>query len=140
MVKLQNGIADLFIATFVTLRILYYRNALKCRSVEDIILPLKEKRGSWRKRKGSTCDVLNKTHILCRKIQLGLLRAKRPCLVRALVLYEVGLRKGIDIQIVIGVKKNNNKLDGHAWIELAGLPYRENESVKHYTEMIRYPN
>ena len=42
------------------------------------------------------------------------------CLKKALVLYALLKRKGVDVRLVIGATKAGRKLDAHAWLEHRG--------------------
>lgn len=42
------------------------------------------------------------------------------CLKKALVLYALLKRKGVDVRLVIGATKAGRKLDAHAWLEHQG--------------------
>jgi hypothetical protein len=44
------------------------------------------------------------------------------CLRQALVVRAWLRRRGLDAQLKIGVKKNGDAMDAHAWVELAGIP------------------
>ncbi len=47
------------------------------------------------------------------------------CLKRSLVLYYFLNKYGLNVVMNFGVKKNNDKLDGHGWLTLDGKPYLE---------------
>ncbi|OGL41328.1 MAG: hypothetical protein A2043_05115 [Candidatus Schekmanbacteria bacterium GWA2_38_9] len=50
----------------------------------------------------------------------------RPtCLKRSLVLYYLLNKAGLKVVMNFGVKKNNDRLDGHGWLTLGGKPYLE---------------
>ncbi len=83
-------------------------------------------------------ELLHKMYVFCRRIQ-RLVKDERPCLVRSLILFEVCMARGIDAHLVIGAGLSQDNLEGHAWIEVGGVPFMENEeTLSCYTEMLRY--
>jgi len=52
-----------------------------------------------------------------------------PCLVRSLTLWTLLLRRGVETELRVGVRKRNGKVEAHAWVEFQGVPVNENESV-----------
>jgi hypothetical protein len=57
------------------------------------------------------------------------------CLKRALLIWTLLLRAGIQSTLVFGAKKENfNNLDAHAWVEINGEPIGESPNVReHYS-------
>jgi len=51
------------------------------------------------------------------------------CLTRSLYLWWLLRRRGIDSQLRIGVRLVDGVLDGHAWVEYAGLPINDRPDV-----------
>jgi hypothetical protein len=51
------------------------------------------------------------------------------CLTRSLYLWWLLRRKGIDSQLRIGVRLTGGVLDGHAWVEYAGVPVNDRPDV-----------
>jgi len=51
------------------------------------------------------------------------------CLTRSLYLWWLLRRRGIDSQLRIGVRLNGGVLDGHAWVEYAGVPVNDRADV-----------
>lgn len=63
-------------------------------------------------------------------------RTDRPCLRRTLILHNWCKKKGIPSRVIIGVRKKDDELESHAWLELAGKPFRENpEFNKPYSQI-----
>lgn len=61
---------------------------------------------------------------------------KKTCLKRSLVLYHFLRRAGVDVEIDLGIAKNDTELIGHSWLTYNGLPYLESEVViKNYQPM-----
>ena len=50
------------------------------------------------------------------------------CLDRSLIAYRFLSRAGAEPQLVVGVKRDDDGVRGHAWIRLDGLPFHEPES------------
>lgn len=70
----------------------------------------------------------------------SLLRSRRPCLLRSLVLYRYCWKQGVPIAIHFGVKFGSNGLDGHSWITLDGAPlFESSETLRPYTVVYSYP-
>ena len=73
-------------------------------------------------------------------IIISLLRSRRPCLLRSLVLYRYCCKQGVPIAIHFGVKSGSNGLDGHSWITLDGAPlFETSETLRPYTIAYSYP-
>ena len=51
------------------------------------------------------------------------------CLTRSLYLWWRLRRSGIDSELRIGVRLNDGVLDGHAWVECAGVPINDRPDV-----------
>ena len=79
-------------AVYIAKRIFYYKRVLKARPAAEIIGRIQEMKGSALPAKHSGITLLDKTHFICHNIQRVLLRDDHPCLVRALVLYEICVR------------------------------------------------
>lgn len=69
-----------------------------------------------------------------------LLRSRRPCLLRSLVLCRYCWKHGIPVSIHCGVKPGMDGLGGHSWITLDGAPlFESSETLKPYTVVYSYP-
>lgn len=53
------------------------------------------------------------------------MNVKRPCLFRSLVLFSYYRRRGIDIHVAYGVRKDRGHLDGHSWLIYEKSPILE---------------
>ncbi|MCJ7806363.1 MAG: lasso peptide biosynthesis B2 protein [Clostridia bacterium] len=63
--------------------------------------------------------------------------SERSCLRRTLLLYRWCCHLGIPSRVMIGVSKEEGNLQSHAWLEVAGLPYKESsEHLSTYTPML----
>jgi len=51
------------------------------------------------------------------------------CLVRSLSLWAILLRRGIHADLRIGVRRSGEAIQGHAWLEIEGIPVNEKGSV-----------
>ena len=51
------------------------------------------------------------------------------CLTRSLYLWWLLRRRGIDCELRIGVRLTGGVLDGHAWVEYAGIPVNDRADV-----------
>jgi hypothetical protein len=73
-------------------------------------------------------------------IATGLLRSRRPCLLRCLVLYRYCRRQAIPLSIHFGVKQGEDGLQGHSWVSLHGAPlFETGEMLRSYTSIYAYP-
>jgi Transglutaminase-like superfamily len=62
----------------------------------------------------------------------------RTCLYRCLARYAVFRRYGFPAEFVMAVSPRGPDEDGHAWLELDGVPYREERSGE-FVVSFRYP-
>ena len=72
----------------------------------------------------------------------GILRrmfAGRYCMKRSLVLFHFLRKAGRDAEIVFGVAKAGEKLEGHAWVTVNGQPFAEEGPVDRYAVTYKYP-
>jgi hypothetical protein len=53
------------------------------------------------------------------------MRVRRPCLFRSIVLFSYYRRRGIDIHVAYGVRKDRGHLDGHSWLVFEESPFLE---------------
>jgi hypothetical protein len=51
------------------------------------------------------------------------------CLVRSLTLWAMLLRRGIEMELRVGMRKFAGKFEGHAWLEHQGVPANENSAM-----------
>lgn len=51
------------------------------------------------------------------------------CLVRSLALWAILRRRGVHTGLRVGMRRSGEKIDGHAWLEIEGVPVNENETV-----------
>jgi len=63
----------------------------------------------------------------------------RSCWKRAAVLRRYLLLNGIETAVVFGVRKGEEKLAGHAWLERDGRPFLE-DTEPDYVVTFRYPS
>jgi len=69
-----------------------------------------------------------------------LLRSRRPCLLRCLVLYRYCRKGDIPVSIHFGVRQGSNGLEGHSWVSLHGKPLFETEEMlRSYSSIYTYP-
>ena len=61
------------------------------------------------------------------------------CLTRSLYRVWRLRREGIDCQLRIGVRLNDGVLDGHAWVECAGVPINDRRDVGAYFSAFHPP-
>ncbi len=64
------------------------------------------------------------------------------CVPRSLAVYNALKAEGHDVVFVSGVRRNNGKLEGHAWVELGGIGleiFNDLPSAQIFKENFRYP-
>lgn len=73
-------------------------------------------------------------------IVTSLLRSRRPCLLRSLVVYRYGCKHGIPVSIHFGVRPGMDGLEGHSWVTLDGTPLGESEEgLRLYVAVYSHP-
>jgi hypothetical protein len=64
---------------------------------------------------------------------VALLVRRRPmratCLPRSVALWSLLRRRGVDTEVVIGVRPGGEPLDAHAWVERHGVPLNESPEI-----------
>ncbi len=53
----------------------------------------------------------------------------RPCLVRSVLLWRFARRAGLPVEVTIGVRKQDGRVQGHSWLTLDGEPYLERATL-----------
>ena len=61
------------------------------------------------------------------------------CLTRSLTLWAMLLRRGVETDLRVGFRKNNGKLEGHAWVEYKDEPLNEGLGVREAYSVFRDP-
>lgn len=65
---------------------------------------------------------------------------KGNCFPRALALYWLARRAGCPVRFSCGIRREDSKLDGHAWLTLEQEPFHElSEQWRQYTVTFSYP-
>jgi hypothetical protein len=85
-------------------------------------------------------DSLDRIRRYSNFIATALLRSRRPCLLRCLVLYRYCRKGDIPVSIHFGVRQGSTGLEGHSWVSLHGEPLFETEEMlRSYTSIYAYP-
>ena len=61
------------------------------------------------------------------------------CLRKSLVLWFLLRRQGIDSELRIGVRREQDKFEAHAWIEYEGRVLNDNQNVRQQFAMFEHP-
>lgn len=70
----------------------------------------------------------------------GVLRSRRPCLLRSLVLYRYCWKQGVPVTIHFGVRPGTDGMEGHSWVTRGGIPLGESEAaVRPYAPVYSHP-
>lgn len=65
--------------------------------------------------------------------------AEGECLPQALATYSALRRQGWPVVFVSGVRRDGERVLGHAWVELDGVILTDSEQMAEYRENFRYP-
>lgn len=135
--------SDLVLILKVFHLVYYYRQAVRRRSLPDLIAGIRQK-GSSRPMQALAAHDHEKLEKAARAADFLLsriIRTKKPCLPRSLALLDWCSQNGIQARIAIGVKKSQQLLEGHSWILIKDQPYRENlNHLAEYTIMLEEDN
>ncbi len=72
---------------------------------------------------------------------INCLRAKRPCLLRSLILFNLFRKRGLDSKIHFGIKREMIPLEGHSWISFNGGRYLDpSDPELIYIRVYSYPD
>lgn len=116
-------------------KIIYYYYQIRRKSPQDLLALLRNQTMES-SRKGYI--ELEKMDRIIRFFLVGMLRYSRPCFIRSCILFEQAKRAGLNVEILIGVNRQDGQLKGHSWITIDGQPYRETaETVNEYTIMMK---
>jgi hypothetical protein len=130
--------ADLFLIMKVLCLLLFYSASFAARPMPDILRKIRSLRKKSCSPTAETAMVLDKVWRACNFFLLRIAASDKPCLRRALVMYNYCCRMGLDAEVMIGVKKDGCSLTGHGWIEIDGVPYLENRTdLDNYTVMLK---
>ena len=68
-------------------------------------------------------------------------RLKKPCQLRSLAVFALMRRRGLDVRIHFGVRKDDLAMVGHCWVTLSGEQVVEQQDPREiYTETYVYPS
>jgi hypothetical protein len=89
--------------------------------------------------KGDLGAYSNNIDTLLDRFPFLFLARKQRCLLRGLLLYFFGKRRGIDIRLQFGSKKTDSGLDTHCWISHGRkIRFEVEEVIKQYTLLVEY--
>jgi hypothetical protein len=118
--------------------LIYYNIAIAARPMPLILESISSLKKENKKRSLKTDATLDKAWRACNFFLLRIACSGRPCLRRALVMYNFSCRMGLEATVMIGVLKGESGLAGHGWIEIEGVPYLEDrEELGKYTVMLK---
>jgi hypothetical protein len=123
---------DLFLITSVLLNLLYFSILLMFHPIRKLLKTYENaESGTGKTYQISESDLasLNKIYRAAGFFLKHLWRTDRPCLRRTLILHNWCKNKGIPSLVIIGVRKTDDDLESHAWLELAGKPFRESPDL-----------
>lgn len=85
-------------------------------------------------------DSLDRLRRYSNFIATAILRSRRPCLLRCLVLYRYCWGQGVPVSIHFGIRRGMDGLQGHSWVCLRGTPlFEEEEVLQGYAHVYTYP-
>lgn len=118
---------------------LLLRNQMLPAILQDLGRPRDRDSGGVAQRRDAA-DSLGRVWRYSHVIVTTLLRSRRPCLLRSLVVYRYGRLHGIPVSIHFGVKSGMDGVEGHSWVTLHGSPLCESiEGVRLYVAVYSYP-
>jgi hypothetical protein len=83
-------------------------------------------RWSWRPARGTSRNLDAEQRLVSSVLRLSRASGSdRDCLQRSLVLYRELSRAGADPTLVVGFRRTDRGLEGHAWVETDGVPVAE---------------
>jgi hypothetical protein len=83
-------------------------------------------RWSWRRARKASRNPAAERRLVSSVIRLSAASGfDRDCLQRSLVLYRELSRAGADPTLVVGLRRTDRGLEGHAWVEADGVPVAE---------------
>jgi hypothetical protein len=83
-------------------------------------------RWSWRPARGGSRNLEAEQRLVSSVIRLSSASGSdRGCLQRSLLLYRELSRAGADPTLVVGFRRTDRGLEGHAWVEADGVPVAE---------------
>jgi hypothetical protein len=119
--------------------LVYYSLLLRFASIQDILNRITRLKNSPKKR-DSIIDpeiMLDKVWRGCNFFLRRVFRSTKPCLRRSLVMYDLCCRYGIKTNIIIGICKEGTSINGHSWILIDGIPFKDDiELLRKYTPML----
>lgn len=114
--------------------------AIRRRALPDIVGDIRREANCWPEPDAVTEAMqMDKIWRGCGFWLRWLFFGNRPCLRRSLVLFRWRLRHGLPVKLLVGVDRQQGELKGHAWIEIAGEAFREDETrLKDYVVMLEF--
>ncbi len=120
--------------------LIYYTLLLRFTSIQNILNRFTRAGNNLENQYGSMTDseiMLDKVWRGCNFFLGKVFHTRKPCLRRTLVMYHWCCRYGIKVNVVIGVCKEGNVINGHSWLLINGIPLKENlEGLRKYTPML----
>ena len=124
---------DIYILFIVPFKIVYFRAKVKKQGFNKFLCAYEN--NSYKGK--ANILFLSKLYKFYKAASFFLLKVFKdpnPCMIRSLILYELCCKNNIKASLVTGVKKTDNTLSGHSWIEIGGKPFNENKSyIKTFT-------
>lgn len=128
---------DTVLVCSAALSTLRYRRLIKKMPPVLLFEQLRAKKKPMRGTLENNLKYLAKTYRAATSMLVKVLRSSKPCLARSFVVYEQAMKRGVDAQLFIGVKSEEDALAGHGWVEIGGAPFMEcAQDTQNYTVMI----
>ena len=115
---------DINIFIFVILKIIHFRVKVNRIGYNTILKSLEGSRMNGKADK-DFLSKYNKFYKASSFLLIWLLKDPNPCMIRSLILHELCTMNKVNSVLKTGVKKNNQLLDGHSWVEIDGEPINE---------------
>lgn len=112
---------------------------MKCLSLERILSMLTpcEKEQTQNTSRASIKRIVRLSLLLLNRNRFFL---KNSCLKRSLLLYYFLRKHGVNVQIHFGIKKHDDRLNGHSWLTQDGNLLADHEQHRRaFTEVLSFP-
>jgi hypothetical protein len=114
------------------------RLLLRWRSLPQVLDVLNRAAGTVRR---DIATLEPRIYYVDRWLEVFPYNTKGNCFPRALALYWLARRVGCPVRFCCGIKREDAKLDGHAWLTLDQKPFHElSEQWRQYTVTFSYPD
>jgi hypothetical protein len=129
----------LFLRILIAIPIMHV--LVHCLSLPRLMKLLDRAFGEWRSLTNEEIERARLAWKYASFLLVRVLKVKRPCFLRSLIVFHLMRRERVSIRIVLGVRKMASLIEGHSWLLLNGDPLLEqSDPLLTYTEVHAYPD